>query len=253
MASVTYSAAQDRSPVNGSPDMWDGLDKLLELQKLDLTIAKLDAEARGIPKAIEALEGRLAKAREVFEIARLQADQLQKARRAKERELDETAQNAKKKQARLFEIKTNEEYSAVLKEIDALRVKSSQLETEILEQLEAADITAKGVAEAEQVFHAAQLALQQERQQKEARLATLEEELSGLQATRKGQASLLDGDLLRMYIRLMRSRDVAVVAVAEGSCGGCGMTLTPQTYSEVKRNDRMFTCPSCNRILHFPG
>jgi predicted nucleic acid-binding Zn-ribbon protein len=233
--------------------MWDGLDKLIELQKLDLAIAKLDAEARAIPKAIEALEGRLGKAREAFDIAKGRSDQLQKDRRAKERELEESAQNAKKKQARLFEIKTNEEYSAVLKEIEALKAKSSQLETEVLEQMEAADITAKTVAEAEQVFTVAQLDRQAERQEKETRLAALQKELASLEATRRGHASRLDGDLLRLYTRLMKSRDVAVVAVADGSCQGCGMTLTPQTYNEVKRNDRMFTCPSCNRILYFPG
>jgi len=233
--------------------MWDGLDKLIELQKLDLAIAKLDAEARAIPKAIEALEGRLGKAREAFDIAKGRSDQLQKDRRAKERELEESAQNAKKKQARLFEIKTNEEYSAVLKEIEALKAKSSQLETEVLEQMEAADITAKTVAEAERVFTAAQLDLQAERQEKETRLAALQKELASLEATRRGHASRLDGDLLRLYTRLMKSRDVAVVAVADGSCQGCGMTLTPQTYNEVKRNDRMFPCPSCNRILYFPG
>jgi predicted nucleic acid-binding Zn-ribbon protein len=233
--------------------MWDGLDKLIELQKLDVAIAKLDAEARAIPEAIATLEGRLGKAREVFEFAKGRSDQLQKDRRAKERELEESAQNAKKKQARLFEIKTNEEYSAVLKEIEALKLKSSQLETEVLEQMEAADATAKTVAEAERVLKAAQLDVQTERREKEARLATLQKELAGLEATRKGQAARLDGELLRAYTRLMKNRDLAIVAVAEGSCQGCGMTLTPQTYNEVKRNDRMFTCPSCNRILYFPG
>lgn len=250
---MAYSAAHDPSPADGSSEMWDGLDKLIELQKLDLAIAKLDAEARAIPRAIEALEGRLGKAREAFDIAKERSDQLQKDRRAKERQLEESAQNAKKKQARLFEIKTNEEYSAVLKEIEALKAKSSQLETEVLEQMEAADATAKTVAEAERVHKAAQRDLQEERREKEAMLAALQKELAGLEATRKGQVSRLDGDLLRMYTRLMKSRDVAVVGVADGSCQGCGMTLTPQTYNEVKRNDRMFTCPSCNRILYFPG
>jgi predicted nucleic acid-binding Zn-ribbon protein len=233
--------------------MWDGLDKLIEIQKLDLAIAKLEAEARAIPKAIEALESRLAVAREAFDAAKGQSEQLQKDRRARERELEEVTQNAKKKQARLFEIKTNEEYSAVLKEIDALKAKSSQLETDILERMEAADSVGKTVAEAEKVFNAAQLDLQKERQEREAQLAALQKDLVSLQATRKGQASRLDGDLLRLYNKLMRSRDVAVVVVADGSCHGCGMTLTPQTYAEVKRNDRMFTCPSCNRILYFSG
>jgi hypothetical protein len=195
--------------------MWDGLDKLIELQKLDVAIAKLDAEVRAIPKVLQALEGSLGKAREAFDIAKGRSDQLQKERRAKERELEECAQNAKKKQARLFEIKTNEEYSAVLKEIEALKAKSSQLETEVLEQMEAADATAKTVAEADRLFNAAQLDVQAERREKEARLATLQKELAVLEATRKGQASRLDGELLRVYTRLMKNRDLAVVAVAD--------------------------------------
>ncbi len=233
--------------------MWDGLDKLLELQKLDLTLAKLDAEARSIPHTIEAIEARLAKARQEFERAREKTDQLQKERRAKERELDEAAQNTKKKQARLYEIKTNEEYSAVLKEIDILKDKSSKLETEILEQMEQGDVAAKVLAEAERVFKAEQSACLQERQGKEAQLVALHKELAELQAARKAQVGRLDGELLRLYTRLLRSRDVVVVAVVEGTCQGCGMTLTPQAYAEIRRNDRMFTCPSCNRILYFPG
>jgi predicted nucleic acid-binding Zn-ribbon protein len=233
--------------------MWDGLDKLLELQKLDLAIAKLDGQARAIPPAIDALEGRLAKAREGLETTKARSDLLQKDRRAKERELDEVSQNAKKKQARLFEIKTNEEYSAVLKEIEALKAKSSALETEILEQMESGDVAAKAVAEADKVFQSADLALQSERREKEAQLATLQKELATLHTARKGHAGLVEGELLRHYTRLMKSRDVAVVAVADGSCQGCGMALTPQTHNEVKRNDRMFTCSSCNRILYFPG
>ena len=233
--------------------MWDGLDKLLELQKLDLAIAKLDGQAQAIPQAIDALEGRLAKAREGLETTKARADLLQKDRRAKERELDEVSQNAKKKQARLFEIKTNEEYTAVLKEIEALKAKSSALETEILEQMESGDVAAKAVAEAEKVFQSADLDLQSERREKEAQLATLQKELATLRTARKGQAGRVEGELLRHYTRLMKSRDVAVVAVADGSCQGCGMALTPQTYNEVKRNDRMFTCSSCSRILYFPG
>jgi uncharacterized protein len=233
--------------------MWDGLDKLLELQKLDLTIARLDAQAQAIPRAINALEGRLAKAREALDAAKAKAELLNKDRRGKERELDEATQNTKKKQARLFEIKTNEEYSAVLKEIEALKTKSSSLETAILEQMEQGDAAGKLVAEAERAFGSAQAELQKERQEKEIQLAALQKELASLRVARKGQAGRVDGELLRQYTRLMKTRDVAVVMVTDGSCQGCGMTLTPQMYTEVKRNDRMFVCSSCNRILHFPG
>lgn len=233
--------------------MWNGLDKLLELQKLDLSIERLAAEEQAIPQAIQTLETRLTGARTGLDAATAKADQIQKDRRAKERDLEETTQHIKKKQARLYEIKTNEEYTAVLKEVEALKQKSSKLEEEILELLEQGDVAAKAVAEAAKTFKSAEAVHQAERAEKEAELTKFRHELTSLTEARKGQSSRLDGELLRQYTRLMRSRGVAVVAVQEGSCSGCGIALTPQAHTEVKRNDRMFTCPSCNRILYYAG
>ncbi len=233
--------------------MWNGLDKLLELQRLDTAIAGLESQARAIPPAVQAVEARLTAARGRLDAAKAGADQIQKDRRAKERDLDECTQNTKKKQARLFEIKTNEEYTAVLREIEALKQKSSKLEEEILELLEQGDEAARAVAEAEKLFKAAETAHQVERAEKEAQLTQLERELASLRAARKGQASRLDKDLLQQYARLAKSRGDVVVAVQNSSCAGCGIALTPQAYNEVRRNDRMFVCPSCNRILYYAG
>jgi hypothetical protein len=233
--------------------MWNGLDKLLELQKLDVAIAKLDAEAQAIPRAIQGLEQTLVQARSGLDAAKAGAEQLLKERRGKERELDEASQAAKKKQARLYEIKTNEEYTAVLKEIAVLKEKSSLLETEILELLERSDVANGAVARAEAVFRAAEAVHRKERGEREAQLAAATRELERIREARKGQAGRLDAELLQHYTRVMRSRGVVVVAVKEGSCGGCGVALPPQMFVEVRRNDRMFTCPSCSRILYSAG
>jgi len=233
--------------------MWNGLDKLLELQKLDLAIGKLEAEARAIPPAIQGLEGQLTQAKAGADRVRAETEGLQKDRRSKERELEEAVQGTKKKQARLYEIKTNEEYAAVLKEIEVLKAKTSALETEILEMLEAADVAAKATAEAEKALRAAVAVRDAERSVKEARLAQLQRELGGLQEERKAHATLLDAELFQQYSRLMRGRGTAVVPVIEGSCSGCGIALTPQAYAEIRRNDRMFICSSCSRIIYFQG
>jgi hypothetical protein len=233
--------------------MWNGLDKLLELQRLDAAIATLESESRAILPAIQALEARLAAARGGLEAAKARAEQIQKDRRARERELEEFTQNTKKKQARLFEIKTNEEYTAVLKEIEALKQKSSKLEEVVLELLEQADEVAKAVAEAERLFKAAEAAHQAERAEKESQLGKIERELASLRTARTAQASRLDKDQLQQYSRLAKIRGDVVVAVQNGSCSGCGIALTPQAYNEIRRNDRMFACPSCSRILYYAG
>jgi predicted nucleic acid-binding Zn-ribbon protein len=233
--------------------MWNGLDKILELQRVDAQIARLEADARAIPPAIQALEAAVNEAKAAADAAQGEADRIQKQRRAKELELEDTALGTRKKQGRLYEIKTNEEYAAVLKEIDALKETSSRLETEILELLEAGDVAAKAVAESRRRLQAAAAVRDRERALKDAQLADLQRELAALEQARNAEASRLDRDLLQQYTRLLRSRGVAVVAVAEGSCTGCGIALTPQASVEIRRNDRMFTCPACNRILYFPG
>ncbi len=233
--------------------MWNGLEKLIELQRLDLAVAKVDVESRAIPQEIQALEVRLTDARTGLEAAKARAEQLQKERRAKERDLDEAGLNIKKKPARLFEIKTNEEYSAVLREIEALNEKSSKLEEETLLLFDRVDEATKAVAAAEREFKAAEAISQRERVEKEAQLAKLQQELADLREARKGQASRLDTTLLQQYDRLVKTRGVAVVAVKNGSCTGCAIALTPQTYSEVRRNDRIYTCTSCNRIIYSAG
>jgi hypothetical protein len=233
--------------------MWNGLDKLLELQTLDIQIAKLEGDARSIPTAIQALDAKLTATRASLDAGKAKADQLQKERRSKERDLDEVAQNIKRKQARLFEIKTNEEYSAVLKEIETLKEKSSLLEEQVIVLLDQIDLAAKDVSGAEKEFKAAETVSQKERGAKETQLAALQRDLAQLREARKGQASRVESSLLQQYARLVKGRGVAVVAVKDGSCSGCGISLTPQTFAEVRRNDRMFTCASCSRILYYAG
>jgi predicted nucleic acid-binding Zn-ribbon protein len=233
--------------------MWNGLEKLIELQRLDAAMARLNADVQTIPQEIAGLEARLTAARGGLEAARAGLEQVQKERRSKERELEEATLGIKKKQARLFEIKTNQEYAAVLREIEVLKEKSSALEEQVLELLERADAGATAVVEAERAFRLAEAASQKERSEKEAQLTSLQRELASHREARRAQASRLEAGLLQQYTRLVKSRDMAVVAVKDGSCTGCGMVLTPQTYNEVRRNDRMFTCTSCNRILYYAG
>ncbi len=46
----------------------------------------------------------------------------------------------------------------------------------------------------------------------------------------------------------------AGIAIAEAraeSCSGCYMSIPPQVYVNVKKNESIITCPNCNRILYY--
>ena len=224
--------------------MWNGLEELIELQRLDQAIAKLDGEARQIPLQIAALEADLARARGAWDQAKAAAAALAKERRERDKALEEEAGNQRKKQGRLYEIKTNVEYSAVLKEIEQLREKISGLETRILELMDEQEQAAKRVAEA---------VGRRDREAREKDLAQLQAQLAGLQKVRKQTAGKVERELYQTYARIMKIRDgTAVVPVRDGSCAGCFVALPPQTCNEVRHNDRRITCPHCERILYYP-
>jgi len=230
------------------------LERLVELQRLDSEIAELEATAAAIPGQIRTKQEAFLQTKAAFEAAVAETDRLQKFRRQKERELEELSDQLRKRQTRLFEIKTNQEYSAVLKEIEGLKEKISSLEEEILLLLERIEVGVKALAREEGGLRSQQAQFLQDQQQKETELRELQSRLSALQGARKGQSKGVESSLLQQYLRLLKSRaGLAVAEARNGSCKGCHVALTPQVYNEVRRNEEILTCERCGRILYWRG
>ena len=46
-------------------------------------------------------------------------------------------------------------------------------------------------------------------------------------------------------------RGIGVAEALDGRCTACNMTLRPQFLQELKRDDQVMACESCNRILYY--
>lgn len=230
------------------------LERLVELQRLDSEIAEVEAAAAAIPGVIRRIEEQLMKAKAALDAVTAETDRMAKLRRQQERELEEVTDQLKKRQSRLFEIKTNQEYSAVLKEIEGLKHKVSVLEEAILVLLDQIEVELKARAEEEQRVRSSEAEARRDTQRKEAELRQLRGRLSELQGARKGRSKNVESSLLQQYLRLLKSRaGLAVAPVRDGSCEGCHVALTPQLYNEVRRNEEILTCERCGRILYWRG
>jgi len=230
------------------------LERLIELQRLDSEIAELEAAAAAIPGLIHAIEAQRVRAKAALDAATAETDRMMKLRRQKERELEEVTDQLKKRQGRLFEIRTNQEYSAVLKEIEGLKQKVSALEEDILVLLDQIEVAVKARAEEEQRARSSEAEALRDTQQKDAELRQLRSRLAELQGARKGRSKNVESSLLQQYLRLIKSRaGLAVAPARDGSCEGCHVALTPQLYNEVRRNEEILTCERCGRILYWRG
>ena len=116
--------------------MHEFIEKLVALQTIDLRIQGMEREKKQIPQSITSLEEESKREEEKFLAEKSELERLQKDRRQKEKDLEEEVDRVRKAEARVFEIKTNKEYQAVLKEIESAKKLNRQREEQILEILE---------------------------------------------------------------------------------------------------------------------
>lgn len=79
------------------------------------------------------------------------------------------------------------------------------------------------------------------------------EGLDTLEEARAKLAGEVNGRTLRLYERLTKRYDRAVVPVVEHRCLGCSITVptSKRKSGEDRRSTNLITCESCGRILFF--
>ena len=194
------------------------LQTLIELQGYDARIAALEAEAVRLPKQIESLQASLADAKRQVETIKGRVDATRKELRGKEKDLEVISAKRAKLEARLYEVKTNKEYSAALLEIEESKQEKAKTEEEILALMELSERLGVEIREAEKRFKTREEQSRQDEAVVRKKLEAVEQELTGVRGERNGRARELPGGLLSDYERLLRARGRAPAPVA-GRCG----------------------------------
>jgi predicted nucleic acid-binding Zn-ribbon protein len=230
------------------------LQTLIDLQSDDTRIAALDAEAARLPRQIEAIQAVLAETRKTVEGLKARADATRKELRTKEKDLEVTAAKRSKAEGRLYEVKTNKEYSAVLVEIEEIKQEKGRAEEEILTLMELQERLASDIREAEGRLKTREEQARQDEASVRKKLAAVEEELAGVRGERDSRARELPRPLLAEYEKILKARGGVAVAAVTGApsiCGGCRMTIRPQALQELRAGTALMVCESCGRYLYW--
>lgn len=229
------------------------LQTLIDLQGRDSRIAALEAEAARLPRQLEAIQASLAEARTALDAVNARVDATKKSLRGKEKDLDVTNTKRSRAEGRLWEVKTNKEYSAALLEIEEIKQEKAQTEEEILGLMEMQERLSVEVREAAARFQAREAQAREDEAVVRKKLAELEAELDIARAERASRARELPPRLLGEYERIYRARaGVAVAPVINGSiCGGCRMSIRPQALQELRTATALSNCENCGRFLHW--
>jgi predicted nucleic acid-binding Zn-ribbon protein len=149
-------------------------------------------------------------------------------------------------------VKTNEQYRAMLKEIEGEEANIHKSEDQLLEKMIDAEEIQKHIQEAMARLEGEKSRVAGEIQRLESERQADLGERERLQARRKELAASLSESVRDLYERIRGARQgVALAEVRDGLCTACNVRLRPQVYNEVRTNEALLTCENCSRIIHY--
>jgi uncharacterized protein len=225
---------------------------LYEAQKLDSQISEFQRKILLTPKTIAALDNEVRELTDKVAQEKELAEELDKQRRAAEKELEVEREKVKKFESKLYEVKTNKEYQALLKEIETIKTANDKLEEDVLRLMDQVENVKKELRTSTAKLKTRQGEIEGEKTTLQAEFESIDRRILQLKTERDGLLSVLDKGLRKSYELLRDKRGgLAVVNVKEGVCLGCFMNIPPQMFIEVTKNRQVLSCPSCNRIFFF--
>jgi uncharacterized protein len=229
------------------------LQRLQELQVLDSRVAGFERKLEAIPGRIQAIRDGLQQAKGNIDATRTKLDGARKDMRTKEKELEYQGAQRKKLEAKLYEVKTNREYSAALAEIEGAKVEKNRLEEEILGLMELQERLGREVVEGEARLRPQEAEARVQEAAAAEELRALEADLEVARTERESVARDVPRDILVQYGRLIKVRAGLAVALvgSNGICSGCRVSLTPQRFNEVRQSSQIHVCENCGRFLYY--
>ena len=233
--------------------MHPAIPQLVELQRLDQTIASLRADLEGLPKRLRDADAKLNGARSAVAAAKEAHTQALTQRKKLELDVEQWKERAKKYRAQSSSVKTNEAYKALQQEIAHAESEVSQAEDRVLEQMMAVEEIERRVKRLEAELKEAEQGVAAEKKQLEAQFAEEKKNWIAMTAERAEIEKKVPEELRDLYSRIAKKHPGSVMAEARGEqCRSCGMRVLPHTLQLLisETDEEVFRCEGCGRILY---
>ncbi len=226
---------------------------LLELQNIDLQIESLLVKEKEIPKQKEKLKIQEKKLRQEIEDSEKSHKKLVLDQRECERQIAQLQEQIKKYNNQLLAVKKNEEYQALLKEIDDIKKQIGLKEEEQIKIMLQMDEANLFFLEAKKRIESEIQQLKKQEEQIDRELQEVIEERKRLEQKRLDTQKSVNSELLSHYTRIKQRRKTGpvVVPLKDEICSGCFMQLLPQIVNEIMASEKIHTCRHCGRILYY--
>ena len=223
---------------------------LIELQEIDSQLDDLNSLLGDLPKMVDDLNAKenhlVTKVKEDknrFKDINLSLSKSETANMTIQGKIDKLTDQ-------LFLVTNNKQYDALTLEIDTLKEKKDDHESQILTHIEEKEELEKNIGENEKLLTQLKSDLDGRRKKLEKALSETADEKNALESSREKQISKIDSEIINIYLKVISARSgIAVVSLSGDSCGGCGAALPIQMASEI-RGGKTHRCFNCGRFVY---
>jgi hypothetical protein len=226
---------------------------LVNLQRIEIEISSIKTKIGNVDQRLGKLDESLRDFKQVIDDQESLIDELNHKYRSYETDVRMNLDGIKKSEAKLSSVKTNKEYQALLKEIDDLKEKNSNLEDVMIEFLDRIEDAENTLNAKMTEYSELQARLNNEKETIQEETETGKRQLENLDVALNSVVAEIDAGLLAIYnkTKSLQGNGIAIVAVKDAICQGCNMNIPPQMYNELQRGDSLKKCPICDRIIYW--
>ncbi len=232
----------------------DSLLTLLQLQRVDSTIDRLQARLAHLPEqaALDALEARAADLDAEIAERRAVFDEVSVRQRRLDFEVDTLVQKIRAESGRLYSgvVNNAKELQDISREVEALKRRKGVLEDNDLEVMEERDGVEKELDALTMDRSSVAAEIEAARIARDQASGETGTQLTAAHAERDRWVPRIDPELLAVYDKIRASKGgVGAAAMVEGTCQGCHMRLPAQEAERVRSAQGLVRCDECRRIL----
>jgi len=230
--------------------MKEWIKNLLVLQAADLRTKKMSYRHKQIPREKKEIKSDLIIEQNKVNKAKEELAEAEKQIKHIETKITDLKNKIQSLNAKSPMIKKNDEYKALMSEIESNRTVIGGWESKQLAFMDELDLKKKNLASANKAYDYMVAESEESVEELDELAVGLKAQIDKMLDARKKLIKKVNDEVYPLYSRLIKKPGEPLSKIHNGTCGNCHLKLTPQTFNDAKK-EKLTTCDSCGYLIYY--
>jgi len=234
--------------------------KIIEIQKIENIISEENKKMKELQEREEEINTEFNSIKE--ELTKLQSDlrELMVKKKDEENKLQEIEEEIKKHQIELNQIKKEEAYKAVIKEIENAKIQKDEAENNIIKLLYEIENKNNEILKVKNILSEKEKIMIENKKSIEEEIAKIKKRIDNLNENKHNLFGEISDENLKKKINslikdkgnigIVKARIINNNSKEEYYCSACNMKITIMGVNILKKTNTFFICENCSRLIY---